>query len=103
MERRSQTGINVARPLLFLALSLGLILGLSACGGGGDNFTKGQKYFYQRQYELAVSEYTKAIDLDPSLTLAYLGRGIVYVMLGESSKANQDFAKACELDSSLCD
>jgi len=32
----SQTGINVFRPSLFLALVMGLVLGLSACGGGGD-------------------------------------------------------------------
>ena len=133
----SQTGINVFRPSLFLALVMGLVLGLSACGGGGDvaptpdvpasvqagiaealatptpdiaetvatavtealatatpdisatveagveatlqaipsatiapdakaNFNKALDYLNRGQYELAVAEFTRAIDLDPT-------------------------------------
>ena len=160
----SQTGINVFRPSLFLALVMGLVLGLSACGGGGDvaptpdiealietavdealgiatpdfkatveawrrleapwvprgqatleakpsptivpdaavNFNKGVEYIDKGQYELAVAEFTKAIDLDSNYAKAYYNRGVAYGWLGESSKANQDFAKACELDPSFC-
>ena len=154
IARPSHTGINVVRPTLFLALVLGLVLGLSACGGGGDvaptpdvpasvqagiaealatptpdisatveagveatiqaitsptispdavaNFDKGVEYYDQGLIALAIAEFTKAIDLDPTYADAYYNRGITYERLGDSYEANQDFAKACEMDSSLC-
>jgi tetratricopeptide (TPR) repeat protein len=118
MERPSKTGINVARPLLFLALSLGLILGLSACGddklaatpdaqavpspaiskNANANFGKGGTYAEQGQYELAIAEFTKAIELDPNYAPSYASRGSAYGYLGEYQKAIDDYTKAIELD-----
>ena len=51
---------------------------------------------------LTIDDFTRAIELDPALAVAYYMRGASYGWADESSKANQDFAKACELDSSLC-
>ena len=49
------------------------------------------------QYEKAISEFGKAIALDPSFSAAYYNRGLVYQTKGEVAKAISDFEKCLEL------
>jgi|GEM_PF-3129950 len=53
--------------------------------------------YYRKLYEDAITDFNKAISLDPNLAVAYNNRGVAYQRLGETIKANQDFAKAKEL------
>ena len=55
---------------------------------------------YKNDYELAVQEYTKAIELETQermLGLYYTNRGIAYMFNGEPEKAKLDFEKAIEM------
>jgi tetratricopeptide (TPR) repeat protein len=46
----------------------------------------------------AVADFTKAIDLDPRLALAYFNRGEVLIQKGNFDAAIADFTKAIELN-----
>ena len=45
----------------------------------------------------AISEYSKAIDIDPKFAIAYFYRGLVKLKLKQKNKACLDFSKAGEL------
>ena len=40
-------------------------------------------YFYEGQYDLAISDYNVALEIHPRLVDAYIGRGLAYVQQGE--------------------
>ena len=49
-------------------------------------------------FDLAITDYSKAIELRPGLTDAYYRRGIVYGKKGDYDKAIADYNKAIEID-----
>ncbi|WP_017293543.1 protein kinase domain-containing protein [Geminocystis herdmanii] len=61
-------------------------------------FNSAEEYRNLKQYEKAIIDYTKAIDLDPNYTDAYNNRGIAYKNLKQYEKAIIDYSKAIELD-----
>ena len=63
-----------------------------------EHLNKGNEYFERGQYDEAIVECTKAIKLEPQLTMAYNNRGLAYHKKGELDKAIADFSKAIELD-----
>ena len=50
-----------------------------------------------RQYEKALADFTKAIDLNPKLAEAWYNRGRAHSDLGQLDKAITDFSRAIEL------
>ena len=64
---------------------------------------RGISYQACMEYELALSEYSKAIALNPRLPEAYNSRGNVYRNSGLYDTAMNDFNKAIELDSMQAD
>jgi len=44
------------------------------------HFNRGINYIQQEKYDLAVAQFTRAIELDPDYTEAYLGRGMIYTI-----------------------
>ena len=58
---------------------------------------RGIAYGALGNFNKAVSDTTKAIELNPNFANAYYIRGIIYQELGETAKAQADFAKAKEL------
>ena len=61
-------------------------------------FQRGNAYFNQKQYELAIQEYTKAIQLNPNSDGAYNNRGSVYEKLKQYERAFQEYSKALQLN-----
>jgi len=59
---------------------------------------KGDKYYFQSEYNKAIVEYTKAIEIDPKDTYAYNNRGNSYNNLGKHTTAIADYTKAIEID-----
>ncbi len=55
-------------------------------------------YAYQRDFERAIRDYTRAISLDGDLAAAYNNRGIVYVSMGEYDDAASDFDRVIALE-----
>ncbi|MBN2418338.1 MAG: tetratricopeptide repeat protein [Deltaproteobacteria bacterium] len=58
----------------------------------------GFKYFKKGQFEKAISNFDKAIELDPGVTLCYLARGQIYMEKREIDKAISDFNRTIELN-----
>jgi len=48
-------------------------------------------YAQQRDYDNAIKDYSKAIELDSSLVEAYNNRGVIYTVTGDYDKAIADF------------
>ena len=49
------------------------------------------------EWDTAIAEYTKAIELDSNFTLAYFERGQIYKRLDKKSEAIADFEKVVSL------
>jgi len=63
-----------------------------------------QAFNYKKvdDYENAIQDYDRAIQLDPSYASAYNDRGRAYYNLGKYAEADADKAKACSLDKQYC-
>lgn len=55
-------------------------------------------YYQQRQYQVAIEEANRAIQLDPNLAMAHAVLGLVYMDLDDRPQAEQNFARALRLD-----
>lgn len=58
----------------------------------------GAVYFQQRQYEVALDEFTAAAKIDPNFGLAYNGLGLVRAALGQDDIAEMNFKKALQIE-----
>jgi tetratricopeptide (TPR) repeat protein len=62
-----------------------------------SHVNKGVDYVENGQYENAIAEFDKAIQLDPGLADAYYNRGTVYVTLDQLELGIEDLEKATQL------
>ncbi len=58
---------------------------------------KGNLLYNEEQYQDAISQYSKAISLDPDYYEFFLGRGMTHARLGNGEKAKQDLARSNQL------
>ena len=63
----------------------------------GAYSSRGVAYAKRREYDQAIADYDKAIDLDPKNAKAYYQRGYVYDIKGEHDRAMADYNKAMGL------
>lgn len=64
-------------------------------------FNRAYSYLIGREFQKAVDDYTKMIELNPQdvdIVVAYFYRGCAYRELGEVKKALSDYNKAMQLD-----
>jgi Tfp pilus assembly protein PilF len=59
--------------------------------------TLGFSYFDKGEYDMAIADFSKAINLDPEFLLAYYNRGVAYFDKGDFDQAINDFSRAMEL------
>ena len=57
----------------------------------------GAAYLEQGKYEIALSEFNEAVEIDPSYAPTYNGLGLLYAALGEDAKAEANYKKSIEL------
>ena len=62
----------------------------------------GIAYGHLGQYERAIQDLDRAIQLDSDFAMAYYNRGVAYGFLGRDSEAYADERKACSLNSEYC-
>ena len=60
-------------------------------------YIRGNAYLDKGKYDRAITDYNKAIELNPNFTLAYMNRGFVYLRKGNYDHAIEDGNKAVEL------
>lgn len=63
-----------------------------------DWIEKGNEQHRRRDFDAAISAYTKAIEIKPDYSPVYNNRGVAYGDKGDYKKALADFRKALELD-----
>jgi len=61
-------------------------------------FSLGKTYLGLGNYQQAIEDFDRAIELDPEFAEAYWGRGKTYHGLGNYQRAIEDFNRAIELD-----
>ena len=59
--------------------------------------SRGIAYAKKREYDRAIADYDKAIDLNPKNAKAYYQRGYVYDIKGERDRAMADYNQAMRL------
>ena len=59
--------------------------------------TRGYAYSGKRQYDLAIADFTRAIQLKPDNAFAYRNRGLAYTLKGQDDLAIADFNRAIQL------
>ena len=62
-------------------------------------YNRGVAHAKKGEVELAIEDYTKAIELKPDYADAYYNRGGAFLRLGEREKAKSDLAVARHLGS----
>ncbi len=67
----------------------------------GSHYEKGVDLTENKQYQQAVEQFSKAIELSDRVEKAYTYRGMSYGCLGEFEKGLSDFDKALALDPNL--
>ena len=58
---------------------------------------RGNAYDKKGDFDHAIEDHTKAIDLDPNNAYAYFNRGNVYDKKGDHDRAIADYTQAIEL------
>lgn len=59
--------------------------------------TRGKAYMEKEEFQKALDDYNKSIDLMPNNPTFYIERGIIYLVLGNKVKAQKDFDKYVEI------
>jgi len=58
-------------------------------------------YFEETEFDRAMADFTKAIELNPGYAEAYYGRGMIYQQRGQEEKAEADATQAFKLNPDL--
>ena len=62
---------------------------------------RGAAYYEKAEFDRAIADFTKAIDLNPKSALAYCNLGWTYEAMGDEREAIVHYRRALELDPSL--
>ena len=60
-------------------------------------YDRGLAWYEKGKHDRAISDYDKAIELNPRYAKAYYNRGLAWFRKGSYDRSCHDFQKACEL------
>lgn len=66
-----------------------------------DYFREAEKYYSQGNYDQAIANYNKAIQINPNDAKVYVNRGVAYASRCNYDQAIADFDKALQIDSNF--
>ena len=81
--------------LIALLLSAG---NTHASGSAKEAVNKGMEYGKQGKFNEAITEFNKAIEIDPNSYNAYFNRGIAHKYVGDYDQAIVDYSKVVEIN-----
>ncbi len=88
----------------FLFVLMLVTMGLFGCSSGLDSkgaaYVKGRELFLSKDYDSAIEQFNKVIEMDEKFVEAYKIRGNCYLALKKNDEAVKDFSKAIEIDPS---
>ncbi len=87
-------------PILFKELIAGGLQGKTK-NNAEAYYKSGNEYFAKGEHDIAISEYTEAIRLNPKFAEAYSNRGRAYGIKGDNDIALSDFNEAIRLNPKL--
>ena len=90
--------LKITRVLLLVALGSVFVLSSAFAEKAEDLIAKGVEYGRQGNYDAAIAELTRAIELKPKSSMAYWNRGIAYYYKKNLDQAISDYTKAIKLD-----
>jgi tetratricopeptide (TPR) repeat protein len=90
------------RHMMAVIALVGLMMGtgVSGCKKAEDHYVQGRAHVRKKQYDRALTAFSKAIDKDPEYAKAYFARGLIclYYHNRDRDRALSDFNKAIEID-----
>src|SRR5581483_7577313 len=95
-----KTGVSV---LMALLLTAGFSNRVISEETAGYYFNQGNTHYKQRLYDQAISDYSKAIGINPVYAGAYNNRGNAYAGKGLQDQAISDYNKAIEINPKLAE
>ena len=86
----------------FLFSVIVVVAGVLGCSSGldakGTAYVKGRELFLSKDYDSAIEQFNKVIEMDEKFVEAYNMRGSCYSALKKNDEAVKDFSKAIELN-----
>ena len=61
-------------------------------------YNRAKAYEFEKEYDLARADYSKALTLNPTASVAYNNRGVIFLRQDRADDALQDFNTTIELD-----
>ncbi len=81
-----------------LIVYLSFLAGIVEAQTALDYSDKGYKFYKEKQYEKAIKEFDKAINIDPDYVYAYVSRGNTFFALREYDLAFEDYTDAIDIE-----
>ncbi len=91
MKNASNKTLSIILPILLFFL-------FSCTKDAAFYVSRGNDCVNKGQYDAAISNYDKALEINPRYALAYYNRGITYGNKGRYDEAISDFTKALEIN-----
>jgi len=96
LQLRGKEGGKQMKRTFWLLTAMVLLLA-AGCDTKQTDLNRGIAYFEKGQYDQAISNYNKALEINPRLAFAYHNRGAAYFEKGQYDKAWGDVHKAQDL------
>jgi len=102
MKMRAQNKKIFKRMLLLSGVVVYLLL-IGCRDKSIDHIKRGNDHLNKGEYDQAISDYTKAIEINPRFAATYYNRGLAYQNKAEYDQAIPDYNKALEINPRLAE